>query len=514
MRLRHAFDYERLAYDGGAETAVIDGDVTATYDAIDAAANRAANGLLALRADDRDRVAYLGRNTLASVELMVAAPRAGMVLALLNWRLRARELHRILEDCRAAVLVVSSEFTDLIDGFPGASTMRIIIAGGPDDQWQAWLAEQVDSPPRIARRPDDVAIQLYTSGTTGLPKGVMLTHAALTDSFSDTAELWQLSSDSTMLVVLPLFHIIGVASVLLALSTRSTLVLGNDASLPSIRQLVAAHRVTNITLVSSILEALATQQGDGLGTLETISYGGAPMSEPLLRNLLTVIDCRLVQIYGLTETTGALTALLPEDHDFAPGDERAAVRLRSCGRTRPGVDLRIVDPASGAVQGVGRAGEIQARTVRLMGGYWAQPDETRDAFTPDGWFRTGDIGDIDSDGYVYLRDRLKDMIVSGGENVFPAEVEIALSAHPAVAEVAVIGIPHARWGETPHALVVLHPGARADESAMIIFTRDSLAHYKCPTSVQFVDQLPRNAMGKVLRRTLREPYWAGRTRRI
>jgi acyl-CoA synthetase (AMP-forming)/AMP-acid ligase II len=323
-----------------------------------------------------------------------------------------------------------------------------------------------------------------------------------------------MSSDSVMLVVLPLFHIIGVASVLLALSSGSTLIVGNDASLDSIRQLVTAHHVTNITLVSSILEALATQHGDGLETLQTISYGGAPMSEPLLRTLLTVIDCRLVQIYGLTETTGALTALLPEDHDFEPGDEKAAGRLRSCGRKRPGVELRIVDPGSGAVQDVGLTGEIQARTVRLMSGYWAQPEETREAYTTDGWFRTGDIGDVDEDGYLYLRDRLKDMIVSGGENIYPVEIEMVISTHPAVAEVAVVGIPHERWGETPRALVVLHPGMSGDEADIIAFTRDRLAHYKCPTSVEFIDGLPRNAMGKVLRRELREPFWADRTRRI
>jgi acyl-CoA synthetase (AMP-forming)/AMP-acid ligase II len=514
MKLHHAFSYERLASAGGAATAVVDGDVTVSYDELDAAANRVANGLLAAAAPGRDRVAYLGRNTLASVELMVGAARAGLVLALLNWRLSPPELHRMLDDCQGAVLVVSAEFTHLLDGFAGASQLRIIVAGGDDDQWRPWLAGQHDARPRAGRRADDVAIQLYTSGTTGQPKGVMLTHAGLADSFTDTSELWQLSGDSVMLVVLPLFHIIGVASVLLALSAGSTLVVGNDASLPVIRRLVGAHRVTNITLVSSILEALATQTRDGLETLETISYGGAPMSEPLLRMLLTVIDCRLVQIYGLTETTGALTALLPSDHDFAPGDERAAARLRSCGQPRPGVELRIADPQTGAGAGSGQPGEIQARTVRLMSGYWAQPDATREAFTADGWFRTGDIGDFDEDGYLFLRDRLKDMIVSGGENVFPAEVEMALSAHPGVAEVAVIGIPHERWGETPHALVVLRPGAATDEAGLIAFTRGRLAHYKCPTSVQFVPQLPLSATGKVLRRVLREPYWEGRARRI
>jgi acyl-CoA synthetase (AMP-forming)/AMP-acid ligase II len=514
MTLQHAFSYEWLAYGGGTGTAVVAGDLAVSYDELDAAANRAANGLLATGAQGRDRVAYLGRNTLASLELMIAVPRAGLVLALLNWRLSRPELHQILDDCGCAVLVVSAEFTHLLDGFAGAAQTRIIVAGGDGDQWRPWLAEQDDTPPRVQRRADDVAIQLYTSGTTGLPKGVMLTHTGLTDSFTDTGELWRLSGDSVMLVVLPLFHIVGIASVLLALSARSTLVLGNDPSLPSIRALVAAHRVTNITLVSSILEALARQHGDGLETLQTISYGGAPMSEPLLRALLTVVSCRLVQIYGLTETTGALTALLPEDHAFPPGDERAAARLRSCGRARPGVELRIADPRTGAVRGAGQAGEIQARTPRLMSGYRAQPEATREAFSADGWFRTGDIGDFDEDGYLYLRDRLKDMIVSGGENVFPAEAEMALSAHPAVAEVAVIGIPHERWGETPHGLVVLREGSTVSEAELIAFARARLAHYKCPTTVQFVPGLPRNATGKVLRRVLREPYWDGRARRI
>lgn len=208
-----------------------------------------------------------------------------------------------------------------------------------------------------------------------------------------------------------------------------------------------------------------------------------------------------------------------EDHSFDPHGPADAVavalnRLRSCGRPRPGVELRTVDIQTGAVLNSGEPGEIQARTARLMSGYWNRPDATAEVLLADGWFRTGDVGELDADGYLFLRDRLKDTIISGGENIYPAEVEDALQWHPDVAAVAVIGVPYDKWGETPRAVVVRADGSTVTADELIGFARGRLASYKCPTSVDFVYVLPRNANGKVLRRELREPYWAGRDRRI
>ena len=218
-----------------------------------------------------------------------------------------------------------------------------------------------------------------------------------------------------------------------------------------------------------------------------------------------------IQVYGLTETTGAITELGAADHD--PEGPRARL-LRSAGKPYPWVEMRIVDPDTGQDRSTGQVGELWTRSVQNMKGYWNKPDETARAFTADGWLKTGDAGFMDAQGYVLLTDRVKDMIVSGGENIYPAEVENALSGHPAIADVAVIGVPHEHWGETVKAVVVRRPGADPRPEEIIEHARRHLAHYKCPTSVDFVDALPRNPSGKLLKRQLREPYWEGHERRI
>jgi acyl-CoA synthetase (AMP-forming)/AMP-acid ligase II len=256
-----------------------------------------------------------------------------------------------------------------------------------------------------------------------------------------------------------------------------------------------------------------------LSSIRTVSYGAAPITGQVLQSAIDALGCRVVQAYGLTETTGVLCVLDAEDHSFDPNGPSGEValalgRLRSCGRPRPEVELRVVDIQSGDVLDVGQPGEVQARTARLMAGYWNRPEGTAEVLLHDGWFRTGDVGELDADGYLYLRDRLQDTIISGGENIYPAEVEDALQWHPDVAEVAVIGVPDDKWGETPRAIVVRIGGSAVTADDLIHFARDRVAGYKCPTSVEFVDALPRNATGKVLRRQLREPLWAGHDRRI
>ena len=287
-------------------------------------------------------------------------------------------------------------------------------------------------------------------------------------------------------------------------------------------QVVESEGVTNLVLASVMLQGLIaapTAATTDLSTIRTVSYGAAPITGQVLQAAIDALGCRIVQAYGLTETTGVLCVLDAEDHSFDPNGPADAValalnRLRSCGRPRPGVELRIVDIQTGDLLGPDEPGEVHARTPRLMTGYWNRPEATDEVLLPDGWFRTGDVGELDADGYLFLRDRLKDTIISGGENIYPAEVEDALQWHPDVAEVAVIGIPDDKWGETPRAVVVRTADATVNADELIRFTRERLASYKCPTAVDFVDALPRNATGKVLRRELREPYWAGRERRI
>jgi long-chain acyl-CoA synthetase len=246
-------------------------------------------------------------------------------------------------------------------------------------------------------------------------------------------------------------------------------------------------------------------------TLQVIAYGASPISEDLLVKCLGIFRCGFYQLYGLTETTGAIVNLAPEDHDLS-GPNRH--RLRSCGVPGPGVGLRIVDPETGADVPTGEVGEIWVSGPQVMKGYWNNDAATAEAVDTDGWFRSGDAGYLDDDGYLYIHDRVKDMIVSGGENVYPAEVENALMSHDGIADVAVIGVPHDKWGETAKAVVVRAAGAEPTEDEIIAYARERLARFKCPTSVDFIEVLPRNPSGKVLKKDLRAPYWAGRERQV
>ena len=270
---------------------------------------------------------------------------------------------------------------------------------------------------------------------------------------------------------------------------------------------IAEHHVTHVVLVPAVLPALLAavgNEGVDVSSLEALVYGASPIAESVLAEAVRTLPCGFIQGYGLTETVGAVIQLLADDHDLAGSHVH---RLRSAGRPMEGVEVRVVEPVSGADVPTGAVGEIWMRTPRVMLGYWNQPEATRQAITPDGWLRSGDAGYLDRDGYVFLSDRVKDMIVSGGENIYPAELENVLMAHPAVADVAVIGVPSERWGETPKALVVPADGESPAADELIAFCRERVAHYKCPTSVELVEVLPRNATGKVLKAQLRAPYW-------
>jgi long-chain acyl-CoA synthetase len=247
-----------------------------------------------------------------------------------------------------------------------------------------------------------------------------------------------------------------------------------------------------------------------LTSLRCLVYGASPISEEVLVSSIRTFGCDFLQAYGMTETSGGCVFLPPEDHD-PDGPQRH--RLRAAGVPGPGTDVQVVDPDLKPVA-AGEVGEVIIRSPQNMSGYWNQPEETARTLLPDGFLRTGDAGYLDEDGYLYIHDRVKDMIISGGENVYPAEVENRLMAHPEVADVAVIGVPDPKWGETPKALVVRTPGSALSQVAVMVFAREGLAHYKCPTSVEWRDELPRNPSGKLLKTTLREPYWRGRTRRV
>ena len=514
--------------------ALIEEDLTMTYGELDREANRVAKALLG-EMRQGDRVAFVGRNSMECVTLQLGAARAEVVLVILNWRLHPLELTTVLNDAAPGLVVVGADFADSVSavlagsGPSSVANCRMVLVGEPGaNGWDAWLhgfdGDALDLLDNAEPAPESVAVQLYTSGTTGRPKGAMLTRRGFGATMPDTAAIWELDSTSVVLSVLPMFHIAGVGTTIGALASGSTLVIDNDARAESMIRAIERHRVTNLVLASVMVQMLVEAAGSDadLSSLKTVSYGAAPISAQALEQAIERLRCRMMQPYGLTETTGILTVLDAEDHRAASHldavvRERAVSRLRSCGRARPGVEIRIVDIQTGNTLPTGGVGEVQARTARLMSGYANLPDATAEALLADGWFRTGDIGEVDADGYLFLRDRLKDTIISGGENIYPVEVEDALQWHPGIREVAVIGVPHDKWGETPLAVVVRAEGAEGqslDADDVIGFARSRLAGYKVPSTVAFVDSLPRNATGKVLRRELRESHWVGHERRI
>jgi long-chain acyl-CoA synthetase len=346
---------------------------------------------------------------------------------------------------------------------------------------------------------------MYTSGTTGLPKGVLTTHRNLAAAYL-SAELWSFDARSISLTPLPMFHIGGIGWAYLGLVNGATTILVREFDAAEVVDLLEYERVTNAVFVPTILQMLAAVPGAAqrdYSSLRSIAYGASPITTPVLRAALRTFRCPLFGVYGLTETTGGVVQLRPEDHD-AEGERQHL--LRSAGRPLPWVEMRIVDPAGRGDCATGEVGEVWLRAPNVMAGYYNRPAETAAALMPDGWLRTGDGGYRDEDGYLFLTDRIKDMIVSGGENIYPVEVEEVLAQHPGVTDVAVIGVLDERWGETVMALVVLAPDAMVGGDELVAFARERLARYKLPRSVKFVAELPRSPAGKVLKRELRARY--------
>ena len=495
-----------------------------SYSEFDQRTAQVANGLAAEGLTQGSRVAFLGRNSDLFFEVVFGALRLGAVVVPLNWRLAPPELRTILVDAEAEVLFVAPECDVLADSLrETAGTCRTIsMAPRPSEEhYSAWRDRQSAADRPTPGGADDVAIQLYTSGTTGRPKGVQLTHSALYAFNERAAErpaefgadldwiCW--TAEDVSLVALPCFHISGcgwgIASLYAGAMTVVLAEFTNEGVIDAIRRFGVSKTVLVPTTIEMMVDDPGLTQAD-LISMRHYLYGAAPMPPALMARALATFDCGLVQLYGLTETCGAVTYLPPQDH--VPG----GARLRSAGKPLPGVEVRIVDPASNLEVPVGAVGEICLKTPAMMQGYWRQVDETRRVLDGEGWLRSGDAGRLDADGYLYISDRVKDMIVTGGENVYPVEVEAAIYGHPDVAEVAVIGVPHPKWGEAVKALVVPRAGCMPAPETILAYARERIAGYKLPKSIDFVDGLPRNATGKVLKRELRAAYWAGHERLV
>ncbi|MFO7552494.1 MAG: long-chain-fatty-acid--CoA ligase [Haliea sp.] len=474
-------------------------DETVNYGLLHQRSSQLANALLERGLVAGDRVAIVARNAPVFYELVFACAKSGLIMLPVNWRLSPRELADILDDAAPGVVLADAEFTG---NLPDAAPVVVLDSG-----FASWRSTASTVDPCVPTATADPVLLLYTSGTTGRAKGAMISHRNMSFTSNMAREIWNFGPDSVNLVAGPLFHIGGIGYGMMALSQGGhTVVLQQPVPGPALAAMVR-YRVTHAFLVPAVIQSLVEADGVDdldLSSLQLIAYGASPISETLLLRAMKVFGCGFSHAYGLTETSGTVITLPPEAHD--PGGENAE-RLRSCGRPVPWAEVDLFEPQTDQRVQPGEVGEIRVRSGMTMLGYWSNPEETRAAFSPDGWLRTGDAAWRDADGYYYIHDRFKDMIVSGGENIYPTEVENVLYEHPDVAETAVIGVPHERWGETPKAVVVKRPGSAVGTQDLIDFLRQRLAHYKCPTSVEFVQEMPRSASGKILKRELRLMNW-------
>nr|WP_198148497.1 long-chain-fatty-acid--CoA ligase [Sphingomonas sp. Y57] len=488
-----------------------------SYAELDRRSRKVAAGLRASGVRHGDRVAYVGRNSADYYELLFGIARLGAVMMPLNWRLADAELEYILDHADVAMLFGEEAHLGR-GGVPrrGAEHAIAIDVLRPDGSpYARWRDGHVPEPGDVDIRPNDVAMQLYTSGTTGRPKGAMLSHRNILALRTEVPLAEQLpwyrwTAKDVSILSLPLFHIGTAAWGIIGLHHGGSLVIQPDFDPGETIAAIARHGVTRLALVPSALQMIiehpAARDAD-FSSIDYIFYGASPMPLALLRRSMEAIGSAFVQIYGMTETCGSLVALPPEDHGLEENR-----RMLSAGKPFPGVEVAVKD-ADARFLPDGQIGEIVIRSPSNMVGYYQQPEETARIIDPDGWLHTGDAGFVE-DGYVYVQDRIKEMIITGGENVYPAEVEAAIVAHGAVADVAVIGVPDDRWGEAVKAVVVLAAGRQADEAEIIGWVRSRIAAFKAPKSVDFATSLPRSASGKLLRKDVREPYWAGRERRV
>jgi len=485
-----------------------------TYEELDLEACQCANALRAMGVGPQDRVAYLDRNAPEYFTYLFGTTKLNAVSVAVNWRLAPPEMEYILNHSEARVLLIGEEFLGHLAQMK-LDLDKIVVIGDPGDTgyptYPQWIAGQSVTDPQLPIDPSDTCYQLYTSGTTGLPKGVETTHNNLLAALRDGLAPLEMHAQSVNLVCMPLFHISGSGWGVMGIFAGARSILLRDVDLQEILRVIPTYRITHSVFVPAVLQFLLAQPNVGeidYSSLHTIVYGASPITEQVLIGAMKTFGARFFQVYGLTETSGGVTMLHPQDHD--PGGPRAHL-LRSCGKAVVGHEIRVVD-AEGSDVGEGEVGEIWIRGPQVMKGYWQNPDATRGSITDEGWFKSGDAGYL-TEGFLFIHDRVKDMIISGGENIYPAEIENVLMKHPQIADAAVIGIPSERWGETVKAIIT-----RADEALteqdVLSYCRQNLAHYKCPTSIDWMTTIPRNPSGKILKTELRKPYWVGRERNV
>ena len=503
--------------------AVIDSPKEFTWKEIDIRVNCLANALIGQGCKKGDRVAILAYNSSEYIETIFACAKAGLIFVPLNFRLSAREIKYILKDSTPVTMVFGDEFADVISEFRTGFTLNCICIG-KDRDWATEYESLIKSspseePPIGLVSENDPAEIFYTSGTTGLAKGVVHSHRARLQGALTCVIDGEVNFEDVYLLNVPgLGHAAGWVWTLATAYVGATIVIsklrGFDPE--TILKTIQEYSITTLQMVPitimELIEFSDIRKYD-ISSLRMIFYATAPMPPGPLKKAIDIFGNIFMQPYGLTETGPNVTCLRKKEHSIGGlAVEEAEKRLKSCGRPCYGVSVKIVDEKDQEVP-PNTVGEITVKSTDMMTTYWNNEEETKKT-VKDGWLYTGDLATYDEDYYIYLVDRKKDMIISGGLNIYPVEVERVIYEHPAVSQCAVIGVPHDRWGEELKAFVVLREGQETSEDEIIRFCKESLASYKKPKSVEFLEELPRNPQGKILKRVLRDKYWKGRERKI
>jgi acyl-CoA synthetase (AMP-forming)/AMP-acid ligase II len=484
-----------------------------SFSAMEPLVNQAAHWMLGKGADAERLIGYFGKNSFDFYFALFGCARTRAGLVVFNWRLAAPELAQQIRDSETHIIIAERELEPLMSAaLAGMDRPPELVWIDDRSSFEALISGQPETAPPVEVREADTAFQLYTSGTTGQPKGVMLAHHSinmmrLCEHF-EPAYSWQ--PGDNFINALPNFHLLHLGITLQCLYNGVSITVERQFDPAKVLQSISALKPSLLTLTPTMLQMLLDHPDattTDFSSLRLTLYAGSPISLGLIRRAIAAMPCQFMQFYGSTESGGAAAILRPEEHDLE--DE---MKLRSCGRPLPLIGFRIVDD-KGAEVVPGTPGELMIRAPSITKGYWRQP-ETSAAVMENGWYRSGDIARQDEQGLYYIIDRAKDMIVSGGENIYSAEVESALSTHPEVAAVAVIAVPDSRWGEAVKACVIRRAGSAVDEASLLAHARTQLAGYKVPKSIDFMESFPLVPSGKVSKKDLRAPYWQGHERTV
>jgi acyl-CoA synthetase (AMP-forming)/AMP-acid ligase II len=487
-------------------TALIGGGQRRSFAELDTASNRVANAILRSKIARNSHIGFLGKNSIEYFEVLFGASKTACATLPLNWRLAAAELAAVVDDAQTPLIFVDREFTHLLEQVrtrTQASFRSVVFDSTSRERspYQEWIGDAPATDPHEHIASRDTALLMYTSGTTGKPKGVELTHGGMgymrLCEHLEPSYNWQ--PNDVMMLIMPIFHLVGTGLSVQGLYNGVPITILPALDVPRVLETIARDRPTICCLVPTAIQMLVDHPASAttdFSSLRLVMYAGSPITAKLLKRALTEMKCNFMQFYGATESGGALTLLRPEKHNVE--DE---VHLKSCGTPLPLIDIRIIG-ADGKDVADGSIGEFIIRAPCIFKGYWRQPEATAAALV-DGWYRTGDAGYRAPDGLLYIVDRTKDMIISGGENIYSTEVEQALIQHPCVSQVAVVGVPDERWGEKVVAAVVLANGKDVSEADLIAHCRTLIAGYKVPKTVRFLDSLPLNPSGKILKTIIR-----------